>query len=443
MEQCFSGGFIDNFINNYAGTQRRVIATASTGSEPSWGNGFSNAWTSGMARIDEARLPNFRADITPIDGRISMWEAYNYSVYYDPAALPSLPNHEHPQYNAKNSATLGTTQYLSSCPVQTTPTIKVTTPNAAESWKKGSTYFITWTQTGLTQSNVNISLWKGTSRQQYIAEVPASSSRYFWLVPTTLATATDYRINISSVGTTPTVFDRSDTDFGIVPATGPGYLWVNTTPVQLATIYIDGVVTGTTNTKLTLPNGEHNVTVTKADYYSMQSTANVKTDQTSAAIFVLERINEADFYPYGSIVIDSEPHGAEVVIDEDSTGLTTPASTEIMNGNHAVYVIADGYETPTTKTVYVPEHGTVNLEFTLTRSPSVLPLPGYTNPPTDPDGDGLYEDLNCNGFADWDDAVVLFWNTDWIQEHEPVTAFDFNHNGFIDWDDAVVLFWKV
>jgi PKD repeat protein len=93
--------------------------------------------------------------------------------------------------------------------------------------------------------------------------------------------------------------------------------------------------------------------------------------------------------------------------------------------------------------VYVPEHGTVNLEFTLTRSPSVLPLPGYTNPPTDPDGDGLYEDLNGNGFADWDDAVVLFWNTDWIQEHEPVTAFDYNHNGFIDWDDAVVLFWEV
>ena len=70
-------------------------------------------------------------------------------------------------------------------------------------------------------------------------------------------------------------------------------------------------------------------------------------------------------------------------------------------------------------------------------------LPGFTNPPTDPDNDGLYEDLNANGFADWDDAVVLFWNTDWIQENEPISAFDFNGNGFIDWDDAVVLFWEV
>jgi PKD repeat protein len=317
----------------------------------------------------------------------------------------------------------------------------VTTPNTAESWKKGSTYYISWTQTGLTQSNVNISLWKGTSRQQYIAQVPASSSRYFWLVPDTLVTATDYWINISSLGTTPTIFDRSDTDFGIAPASGPGYVWVNSTPVQSATILIDGVVKGTTNTKLTLPNGQHNVTVTKADYYAMQSTANVKTSQTTVVPFVLELVQATDFYPYGSIVIDSEPQGAEVVIDGDNTGLTTPASTEIMNGDHDVYVTAYGYETPPIQSVHVPEHTTVNLEFTLLTV--LFPLPGYTNLPTDPDGDGLYEDLNANGFADWDDAVVLFWNTDWIQENEPESGFDFNGNGFIDWDDAVVLFWEV
>jgi PKD repeat protein len=73
----------------------------------------------------------------------------------------------------------------------------------------------------------------------------------------------------------------------------------------------------------------------------------------------------------------------------------------------------------------------------------VVPLPGFSNPPTDPDGDCLYEDLNANGFADWDDAVVHFWNTDWIQLNEPVDSFDFNGNRFIDWDDAVVLFWEV
>jgi PKD repeat protein len=73
----------------------------------------------------------------------------------------------------------------------------------------------------------------------------------------------------------------------------------------------------------------------------------------------------------------------------------------------------------------------------------VIPINGFTDSPTDPDSDGLFEDLNANNFADWDDAVVLFWNTDWIQDNEPVSGFDFNYNGFIDWDDAVVLFWEV
>ena len=374
MEQCYSGGFIDNFIDQYSGTQKRVIATAATGSEPSWGNGFSNAWTSGVARIDDERLPNFRAD-TNGDTKISMAEAYNYARSYDPATLVSLPMHEHPQYSAKNPITYGTTQYLSTCPVSTLATIKVTSPNTAESWKKGSTYYITWTQTGLTSTDVNISLWKGSVRQQYIAQVPAVSSRYFWQVPTTLAIGTDYWINISSVATNPTVSDRSDVNFAIAAQGAPGDLWVNTTPVQSATVYIDGVVKGTTNTKLTLPAGEHNVTVTKADYYTMQSTANIKSGQTTVAAFTLDLVNEMDFYPYGSMVIDSEPQGAEVYIDGDNTGLTTPAHTEIMNGDHEVFVTSYGYVTPSAQFVHVPEHETVNLDFTLsTPAANVIPL---------------------------------------------------------------------
>ena len=538
MEQCYSGGFIDNFIDQYSGTQKRVIATAATGNEPSWGNGFSNAWTSGVARIDEARLPNFRAD-TNGDTRISMAEAYNYARSYDPAALVSLPIHEHPQYSAKNPVTVGTNQYLSTCPVSTLATIKVTSPNTAESWKKGSTYYITWTETGLTQADVNISLWKGTVLQHYIAQVPAVSSRYFWQVPTTLATGTDYWINISSVATDPVVSDRSDVNFGIEPAGAPGYLWVNTTPVQSATIYVDGIVKGTTNSKLTLNNGEHNVTVAMAAYYAMQSTAEVRSGQTTVTAFILEPVQPADVYPYGSIVIDSEPQGAEISIDGDNTGLTTPAHTEIMNGDHEVVVTSYGYVTPSAQFVHVPEHETVNLDFTLstpaanviplvdagtnaavtagslftssgffldsgadtwtatvnygdgsgitslalnadktfdlthtyssagtytvtvtvmdnrggngnhttsvtvTEPPSVLALPGYTNSPTDPDGDGIYEDINGNGRLDFADVVLYFNEMEWIADNEPVTPFDLNTNGRIDFADIVQLFGEI
>jgi len=74
---------------------------------------------------------------------------------------------------------------------------------------------------------------------------------------------------------------------------------------------------------------------------------------------------------------------------------------------------------------------------------AVVPLPGYDNPPTDPDGDGLYEDLNGNGRKDFDDVVQLFKYLEWIEANEPIACFDFNGNGRIDFDDIVQLFKEV
>ena len=48
MENCFSGGFRDDFIITVP-NQKRVIMTAANGNEWSWGNGFSNAVTTGIA----------------------------------------------------------------------------------------------------------------------------------------------------------------------------------------------------------------------------------------------------------------------------------------------------------------------------------------------------------------------------------------------------------
>ncbi|MGC9445239.1 MAG: hypothetical protein ACP5E9_09995 [Candidatus Methanospirareceae archaeon] len=71
---------------------------------------------------------------------------------------------------------------------------------------------------------------------------------------------------------------------------------------------------------------------------------------------------------------------------------------------------------------------------------SIVPLPGYDNPPTDPDGDGLYEDLNANGRLDFDDVVQFFNFMEWIAANESIAKFDFNGNGRIDFDDIVQLF---
>jgi PKD repeat protein len=74
---------------------------------------------------------------------------------------------------------------------------------------------------------------------------------------------------------------------------------------------------------------------------------------------------------------------------------------------------------------------------------SLKTVPGRSIKPTDPDGDCLFEDVNANGVMDYDDAVILFWNVNWISQNEPVTAFNFNRNGIMDYDDAVTLFWKI
>lgn len=70
----------------------------------------------------------------------------------------------------------------------------------------------------------------------------------------------------------------------------------------------------------------------------------------------------------------------------------------------------------------------------------LVPLPGMTAPPADPDSDGIYEDLNANGRKDFNDIVIFFDHLDWIAANEPVAAFDPNGNGRADFDDIVRIY---
>ncbi|MFC6837059.1 alkaline phosphatase PhoX [Halomarina ordinaria] len=59
--------------------------------------------------------------------------------------------------------------------------------------------------------------------------------------------------------------------------------------------------------------------------------------------------------------------------------------------------------------------------------------------PTDPDGDGHYEDVDGDGDVDDDDVQALFENVDAEGVTESDDAFDFNENGDVDYDDVVSL----
>jgi PKD repeat protein len=76
-------------------------------------------------------------------------------------------------------------------------------------------------------------------------------------------------------------------------------------------------------------------------------------------------------------------------------------------------------------------------------TPAVIRLPGYANAPTDPDHDGLYEDLSGNGATTYTDVLLFFKNLEWIQVNEPVSAFDFSGNGAVTYTDIRLLFKEV
>jgi PKD repeat protein len=121
--------------------------------------------------------------------------------------------------------------------------------------------------------------------------------------------------------------------------------------------------------------------------------------------------------------------------DSDSTNATmqNPVHTYAAAGNYTVTLTAAnaGGSDGETKTDYI----TVT-----TAGPAVITLPGQTSPPTDPDSDGLYEDLNGNGRNDGNDYQLYFRNSDWIAANEPIALFDFNGNARIDGNDYQLLF---
>jgi PKD repeat protein len=66
--------------------------------------------------------------------------------------------------------------------------------------------------------------------------------------------------------------------------------------------------------------------------------------------------------------------------------------------------------------------------------------PNWPEGVTDPDGDGIYEDINANGETDFDDLVAYFNNMDNQEMQANSEYYDLNGNGEIDYADLVKMF---
>ena len=86
------------------------------------------------------------------------------------------------------------------------------------------------------------------------------------------------------------------------------------------------------------------------------------------------------------------------------------------------------------------------------------PLPGSIVPPpapmipTDPNGDGLYEDVNGDHVYNYYDVIDFFTYLWWITDNfGPITDdtneyqpfFDFDHNGVVNYMDVVTLYYNI
>jgi len=117
------------------------------------------------------------------------------------------------------------------------------------------------------------------------------------------------------------------------------------------------------------------------------------------------------------------------------------------DGNNIVHLTTDTasdlnpvWNPDGTKIAFWSDRGGDSGIYILNLKASVLAFPGYTNPATDLDQNGLYEDINGNGILDFDDMVAYYDNMDWIEENVPLEFFDYNKNGLIDFDDVVRLY---
>ncbi len=99
--------------------------------------------------------------------------------------------------------------YIKTIPVQTGPSISVSSPNGGEKINTGTSFTITWDDN--IDSDVKIELYKGSNSVVTLSDATASDGSFTWDVDASLSDGSDYKIKISGEG----VEDMSDDNFTI------------------------------------------------------------------------------------------------------------------------------------------------------------------------------------------------------------------------------------
>ena len=271
--------------------------------------------------------------------------------------------------------------------------LSVTSPDG-ESWVPTRTYPITWTQEGLSGTNVKIELYTGgmgLAKVGTIASVwPAGAGTYSWTIPADQEPGTRYLVKVTSL------LSGGPEDYaGFVTLVSSPALTV--TSPESGDSWIAGTV--------------HPVTWTQEGL----SGTNVRIELYTGGMDLARVGTIAAVWPAGA-----GTYSWKIPADQEPGTRYLVKVTSLLSGG--------------------PEDYSGSLTIThLTPTPTPRPFPN-SGLPQDLDRDGRYEDVNGNGRADFADVVLYFNQMTWIAANEPIALFDYNVNGRIDFADVVWLF---
>ena len=137
-------------------------------------------------------------------------------------------------------------------------------------------------------------------------------------------------------------------------------IFISTRPPG-ADVFINGAKqAGQTPVTLPLAPGQYNLVLRLAGYEPYSGTIQVTEIQTPLNVSLTER--SAARVAWAQVT--SNPAGAEIIVDGNSTGQFTPARVQIPSGIHTVTLKLEGYQ-PAKRTVQSSEGGTVPINETL------------------------------------------------------------------------------
>ena len=138
-------------------------------------------------------------------------------------------------------------------------------------------------------------------------------------------------------------------------------LFISTDPVG-ADVFINGAKqSGQTPVTLPLAPGQYNLVLRLQGYDAYSGTVQVKDNvQTQLSTKLTEKSNNRVAWAQ----VDTTPKGAEIFVDGNPTGKSTPSRVELPIGLHSVTLKLDGFK-PMKRTIQVSDGGTVTISEAL------------------------------------------------------------------------------